>query len=132
MKKTKTMKTIITLLVIPALFMSGCAAAKTFLGSPGGQALLSNAETVAQVALEAAATNFGGPTAGKLASAGLDALASVLQGYIGKLVPPAIVKASPGIQPVGTAIAPLISSTAPVTQADVNNVYQAAAIAAQK
>jgi hypothetical protein len=70
--------------------------------------------------------------AGKLAGAGLDALGSVLQGYIGKLVPKAVVLATPGVKGVGKAVASKISSTKPVTQADVNAVFQAAAVAKQK
>ncbi len=111
------------LLLACCLIISSCA----YLGSPQGQALLTNGETIAQVALEAAATNFGGPLAGKLASAGLDALATVLQGYIGRLVPKPIVVATPGIKGVGPAVAPFISSSKPVTQADVNAVFKAAA-----
>lgn len=110
----------------------GCADTKQYLQTPQGKAVLSTSETIAHVALEAAAQNFGGPTAGRLASAGLDALGAVLQGYIDKPVPPAIVKASPGIRPIGNAVAPLIPAGKPITQADVNTVYRAAAIAAKK
>lgn len=113
--------------VSAALLFSSCADTRSFLGSPQGQALLTNGQTIAQVALEAAATNFGGPLAGRLAGAGLDALGSVLQGYIGQLVPKSIVVATPGVKGVGAAVAPLISSSKPVTQADVNTLFQAAA-----
>jgi hypothetical protein len=78
--------------------------------------------------VEAAATTYGGPLAGQLAGAGLDALGTVLQGYLNKQVPPAIVKASPGITAVANAVAPLVGSGA-VTQQNVNAVFQAAAIA---
>jgi hypothetical protein len=61
----------------------------------------------------------------------LDALAAVAQGYIDRPIPSAIVKASPGIQAVANAVAPLITSS-PVTQTDVNTLFQAAAIAAKK
>lgn len=114
------------------LLLSGCADTQTFLQSPQGSAILSTSETIAHVAVTAAATTYGGPMAGQLAGAGLDALATVLQGYINKPVPPAIVKASPGIASVANAVAPLVQSGAPVTQADVNAVFQAASIAAKK
>ncbi len=118
--------------VAPVGLFTGCADTQQYLQSTQGKAVLATSETIAQVALEAAATNFGGPTAGKLASAGLDALGSVLQGYIDKPVPLSVVKAAPGVQGVGKAVAPLLAPGNPVTQADVNAVYQAAAIAAKK
>lgn len=104
----------------------GCAGSQQFFQSPKGSALLSTSETIANVVLSAAATTYGGPVAGQLASAGLNALGTVLQGYINKPIPPAIVKASPGIAPVGKAVMPLISPTKPVTQADVNTIFEAA------
>ncbi len=110
----------------------GCADTQTFLQSPQGSAILSTSETIAHVAVQAAATTYGGPMAGQLAGAGLDALATVLQGYINKPIPPAIVKASPGFPAVANAVAPLVGSGVPVTQANVNAVFQAAAIAAKK
>ncbi len=106
-----------------AFLMIGCADTQTYLQSPQGKAVLATAETIAHVA----ATAAGGPLAG----AGLDALAAVAQGYIDRPIPAAIVKASPGIQSVANAVAPLITSS-PVTQADVNTLFQAAAIAAKK
>ncbi len=113
-------------------WLTSCAAEKQYLQSTQGKAVLVTSETIAQVALEAAAQNFGGPTAGKLASAGLDALGAVLQGYIDKQVPAAVVKASPGIQGVGKAVQPFVASGQTVTQSDVDTVYQAAAIAGKK
>src|SRR6476469_1619013 len=113
-------------LTLSALILCSCANVESFLGSPKGQAVLTISENIAQIALEAAATNFGGPLAGKLAGAGLDALGSVLQGYIGRLVPKTVVMATPGVKGVGPAVAPLISSTKPVTQADVNAIFKAA------
>jgi hypothetical protein len=109
--------------LIACLFMFGCADTQTYLQSPQGKAVLATAETIAHVAAVAA----GGPLAG----AGLDALAVVAQAYVDRPIPPAIVKASPGIQAVANAVAPLITS-APVTQADVNTLFQAALIAAKK
>ncbi len=106
--------------------LMGCAE----LQSPQGKAIVATSETIAKTAVEAAASVYGGPLAGQLAGAGLDALASVLQGYLNRPVPPAIVKASPGVAAVGKAVAPLIPS-APITQTDVNAVFQAAKIAVQ-
>ena len=117
---------------IVALLMFGCADTQQYLQSPQGSAVLATSETIAHVAVTAAATTYGGPLAGQLAGAGLDALATVLQGYINKPIPAAIVKASPGITAVANAVAPLIANQAPVTQANVNAVFQAAAIAAKK
>jgi hypothetical protein len=104
--------------------LCGCAE----LQSPQGQAIVATSETIAKTAVQAAASAYGGPLAGQLAGAGLDALATVLQGYLNKSVPPAIVKASPGITSVANAVAPLVGSGA-VTQANVNAVFQAAKIA---
>lgn len=109
-----------------------CADTMQYLQSPNGRAVTATAGTIAQIALEAAAQDFGGPTAGKLASAGLDALGAVMQGYIDRPVPVAVVTASPGIQPIGKAVAPLVAPGKPITQADVNIVYKAAAIASKK
>ncbi len=123
------MKPILAALTV---LLIGCADTQQYLQSPQGSAVLATSETIAHVAVTAAATTYGGPLAGQLAGAGLDALATVLQGYINKPVPAAIVKASPGITAVANAVAPLIANQAPVTQANVNAVFQAAAIAAKK
>ncbi len=114
------------------MLFSGCADTQQWLQSSQGTAVVATSETIAKVAVEAAATTYGGPLAGQLAGAGLDALAAVLQGYIDKPVPPAIVKASIGTPTVAKAVAPLVSATAPVTQANVNSIFKAAAIAAKK
>lgn len=111
------------------VLMIGCADTRQFLQSPRGSAITTTSETIAKIAIQAAATTYGGPAAGQLAGAGLDALASVLQGYINKPIPAEIVKKSPGIPAVEKAVAPLVASGAPVTQADVDAVFAAAAIA---
>jgi hypothetical protein len=133
--KTKPSETAIMIVtgVIIALFIS-CAATgpQQYLQSPQGHAVLTTSEDVANVALSAAATSFGGPVAGQLASAGLSALGAVLQGYINRPIPAKVVKATPGVAGVGSAVAPLVSSQKPVTQGDVNLMYQAAAVAATK
>ncbi len=111
-------------LLLFALLMFGCADTQQYLQSPQGKAVLATAETIAHVA----ATAAGGPLAG----AGLDALAAVAQAYIDRPIPASIVKASPGIASVAAAVAPFVSSASPITQGDVNTLFQAAAIAVKK
>lgn len=109
-----------------ALWLYGCAE----LYTPTGQATIATAEQIANAAGTAAAESYGGPMAGQLASAGLNALGTVLNGYIGSHAPASVVKASPGVNGVGAAVAPLISQT--VTTQMVNDVFAAAKIAAKK
>jgi hypothetical protein len=121
--------------VLAAAIIAGacaCADTKQYLQSNQGKAVMATSETIAHIAVTAAATTYGGPLAGQLAGAGLDALGAVLQGYIDKPVPTAIVQAAPGIKQVGKAVLPLIEPGAPITQADVNTVYKAAAIATKE
>ena len=92
------------------------------------KAFITSAETLAGAAATAAATFYGGPLGGALASAGLSALASVLQGYLGTTVPQSVVVASPGVNGVGVVAAAQLPK-APVTQATVNTVNRAAVIA---
>lgn len=132
MWKRQLLRYVILAILAAGSWLVACQSEKQYLQSPQGKAILVTSETIAQVALEAAAQNFGGPTAGKLASAGLDALGAVLQGYIDNQIPAAVVKASPGIQGVGKAVQPFIASGQTVTQSDVDTVYQAAAIASKK
>ena len=106
------------------LFQPGC-------GSGGGQeesALLVSAEELADIAGTAAAEYYGGPSAGAAASAGLYALGSVLQGYVGKPVPARVVEGAPGVKGVGSAVEGVVDPYENVTQADVNLVYEAAAL----
>jgi hypothetical protein len=109
-----------------ALFQPACGTLTTSQRS----ALLVGAETLANIAGTAAATYYGGPVAGQLASAGLSALGSVLQGYVGTTIPASVVEATPGVANVGAAVAALVAPDHTVTQADVNTVNQAARIAA--
>lgn len=120
------------ILILISAGLIGCAQTESTLTSPQGQAVIATAEQIANAAGTAAASAYGGPMAGQLASAGLSALGSVLNGYIGSHVPSNIVKASPGIAGVGAAVVPLISPNATVTTADVAKVNAAAAIAAKK
>ena len=93
-------------------------------------ALLVGAESLANIAGTAAATYYGGPAAGQLASAGLSALAKVLQGYVGSTVPASVIQATPGVANVGQAIVPVIAPNHKVSQSDVTIVTKAAHIAA--
>src|SRR5271166_1044230 len=90
------------------------------LSSPQAGALLVSAETLANIAGTAAATYYGGPAAGQAASAGLSALAAVLQGYVGSKVPAPVVQSTPGVHGVGAAVTPVIAQNQTVTQTDVN------------
>lgn len=107
-----------------ALTLCGCAEL-----TPNQRALLSGAETIAATAATAAATFYGGPAAGQLASAGLSAIGSVLQGYVGTTVPKAIIENSPGIAGVGQAVAAALPPR-PVSQETVDIINKAAGIAA--
>lgn len=111
-------------LIILTLCLVGCANM-----TPQQKALLSSAETIASVAATAAATVFGGPAAGALASAGLSALGSVLQSYVGLDIPADVIHNSPGITGVGAAVAQIIPKQN-VSQKTVDTVNQAATIAA--
>jgi hypothetical protein len=111
-------------LLAVAVLLSGCATL-----TPQEGAIADGAITLGQIAGTAAASVYGGPAAGQLASAGLSALAAVLQGYVGSKIPPEIVAASPGVPAVAEAITPLVAANKTVTQADVNTVWTAAAVA---
>ena len=114
-----------TISILSTLFLFGCATPLT----PTQQAILTTSGNLARIAVDAAATYYGGPAAGQLAQAGLDSLGSVLQAYVGGTIPAEIVKASPGIKGVGTALVPLVAPNHVVSQADVKKVNEAAAIA---
>lgn len=126
-RRLRRMQNIGTLIAIGAVVTSqpGCS---TLTPTQRG-ALLVGAETLANIAGTAAATYYGGPAAGQLASAGLSALGSVLQGYVGATVPTAVVQATPGVGNVGEAVAGVIAPNHTVSQGDVNIVNQAAKIA---
>lgn len=113
------------ILILSVLFLFGCA---TPLSSTQ-QAILTTSGNLARIAVDVAATYYGGPAAGQLAQAGLDALGSVLQSYVGGTIPPEVVKASPGIKGVGAELVKVVSPNHVVSQADVKKVNEAAAIA---
>jgi hypothetical protein len=88
-----------------------------------------SAGTLANIAGTDAATEYGGPAAGQLASAGLSALGTVLQGYVGKAVPESVVQATPGVADIGEAAAGVIAPYHTITQADVDTINEAARLA---
>jgi hypothetical protein len=122
------MHRVATLLAVGAIALFQPACSTLSSGQKG--ALMVGAETLANIAGTAAATYYGGPAAGQLASAGLSALGTVLQGYVGTTVPTSVVVATPGVANVGEAVAGVIAPNHTVTQADVTIVNKAAAIAA--
>lgn len=114
------------LLFVPILLLAACATL-----TPREGVLLTDAITIAKIAGTAAATTYGGPMAGVAASAGLNALGTVAQGYINKKLPTAVVEASPGIDGVGEAVASVISTKGTVTQGDVDTIFTAAKLVAK-
>ena len=118
---------ILAILFAFSWWLYGCAE----LYTPQGQATIATAEQIANIAGSAAATTYAGPVAGQMASAGLSALGSVLNGYIGSHAPASVVKASPGVAGVGAAVAPLLTNKT-ITTAEINAVNEAAAILAKK
>ena len=119
------MKNILKTILIVVL-CTGCANM-----TPQQQAIAATATNLATIAVQAAATYYGGPAAGQLASSGLSALGSVIQSYVGNKIPANIVQASPGITGVGAALVTLVAPNHVVTQADADKVQLAASIAAQ-
>ena len=119
-------------LILIAFLFVGCAGSQQFFSTPQGQAVLVNSQSLANVALNAVLAKNGGPMTNVLASTGLAALGSVLQAYVNQPIPTSVVQATPGVAGVGAAMVPLVSSTKPVTQNDVNTVFNAATIAAKK
>ena len=107
------------------LFQPACG---TLTASQRG-ALLVDAGTLANIAGAAAATDYGGPAAGQLASAGLSALGSVLQGYVGSTVPASVVQATPGVANIGEVATGVIAPNHSITQADVDTINEAARLA---
>jgi len=112
-------------LIILALMLPACSTL-----TPQQQALLTDANNLAQVAVNAAATIHLGPVAGPVASKGLFGLASVVQAYVGEKIPKQIVVASPGVEAVGQAVAKQIAPNHVVKQSDVDAVLAAAKLAA--
>lgn len=100
--------------------------------TPQQQSLGVTASEVARAAVLAAATTYAGPQAAVFASYGLDALASVLQKYVGFTIPTSVVIAAPGIPKVGAAVVQYVPVNRPVTQADVTLVTNAAVLATRK
>jgi hypothetical protein len=83
---------------------------------------------IADIAGTAVASVYGGSVAGQLASDGLSALGSVLQGYVDSKIPSDIVAATPGIEGLGSAALGIVDSSKIVKQSDVDAINAAAAI----
>lgn len=113
----KTSRPILTLLCILSISCASWTPAQR-------SAFIGDITALASVA----AGLYGGPAA----AAGLNALGSVLQAYVGRTVPAKVVTAAPGVGTLGATVAPLISTTAPVTQADATAIFSAAKEAASK
>lgn len=108
------MKKLLLFLLLPACASMTPAQNSAFIGSVTALA-------------SAAATAYGKPQA----AAGLNALGAVLQAYVGQPIPSKVVAATPATGSMGVDMAGLISNTKPVTQADANALFQAAAIVAK-
>lgn len=111
-------------LILSCFLLFGCATALT----PGQQAVLSSATGIAQVVVPLAAAAYGGPLAGTAAAAILNGVGVVVQAYKGYTLPQAVVAASAGLPAVGAALAPLVTSKVPVSQADANAFFKAATL----
>lgn len=107
-------------LVVLVFMLPGCA---SFSGSD------SIAAMVAKQAVVAVAQHYGGDKAGELASAGLSAAADVLQGYTNQTPPLQVAAASPGVTGVGQVVVNYLVDRGWVSQAVVNQLHDAAAIA---
>lgn len=114
------------LLASIALLFASCATL-----TPTQGALLVDAISLAKITGSAAAGVYGGPAAGAAASAILNGFGTVAQGYVNSKIPKSVVVATPGVDQVGQVLSNVISTKGTVTQADVNTIYDAAAIAAK-
>jgi len=124
---------IIAICLLPVFALSGCITdpitGKRVLSPQSRAALSAGEDFLLQAAYGAAVYYLGGqfPSTNQLASAGLYGIADVVQAYVGQPIPQAIVAASAGNPLVGGAIAREVNPSVPVTQADANTLYIAAA-----
>lgn len=121
------MKPIAILTLASAALLSSCVTL-----TPREGAVAMDAVTIAQTVGTAAAAVYGGPLGAEYGAAGLSALATVAQGYIGRHISTGIVQASPGVDAVANVAASIVTSKRTVTQADVNTLWTAASILANK
>lgn len=118
------------LLIIPAAIivafsqMGGCATTTTWQDKLAP-------DTLANKAVTAAAEHYGGQKAADLASAGLSATASVLQGYVDKKPPLDIIVESPGVEGVGHILVDYLKDKGVVKQSTIDNLHKAATFAAK-
>lgn len=113
------------LLIVVIFLLLGCATTKTTWQSKLAP------DTLANKAVVAAAEHYGGQKAADLASAGLSATASVLQGYVDKKPPLDIIVESPGVEGVGHILVNYLKDKKVVTQSTINNLHKAATFAAK-
>ncbi|MEY2500573.1 MAG: hypothetical protein QOI07_907 [Verrucomicrobiota bacterium] len=112
------MKTFASFVIFCALLFTGCTA----------QSVVSN--QIARSAVTEVAKHYGGEKAGELASAGLYAAADVMQGYVDKKPPLQVAANSPGVTGVSQIVVDYLKTKGWVTQQTVDNLHNAAQIAA--
>lgn len=113
------------ILLLSSLLFVGCATPVTTWQSKLAP------DTLANKAIVAAAEHYGGQKAADLASAGLSATASVLQGYVDKKPPLDIIVESPGVEGVGHILVDYIKDKGIVKQSTIDNLHKAATFAAK-
>jgi hypothetical protein len=93
-------------LAFASILLASCATL-----TPREGAIAMDAFHIADIAGTAVASVYGGSVAGQLASDGLSALGSVLQGYVDSKIPSDIVAATPGIEGLGSAALGIVDSS---------------------
>lgn len=114
---TTKFKSITAALLIVAL--AGCASMTT-------SQKIALSTKIAQQVVTVVADIYGQPLVGRLASEGLNALATVLQGYVGATAPASVVRAAPGVQGVAPVVLKTFRPDHVYTQEDVNTLFEAA------
>lgn len=97
--------------------------------TPQQKAATQTLVNIAQIAVDGVATHYGGAEAGVLASDAFSSVAAVAQGYVGTKIPADVLRASPGVAGVGTALDKIIEPNHVVSQAAVDQAHKIAAIA---
>lgn len=113
------------LLIVVIFLLLGCATTKTTWQEKLAPDALANKAVVA------AAEHYGGQKAADLASAGLSATASVLQGYVDKKPPLDIIVESPGVEGVGHILVDYLKDKGAVKQSTIDNLHKAATFASK-
>ena len=110
------------LLILSILLFTGCAT--------GDWQSQTQAGSLANMAVTAAAKHYGGDKAASFASSALSAVGEVAQGYVGKEPPIDVITQSAGVKGVGTIAVDWLIDKGVVTQDTVNNIHKAAELAA--